>query len=275
MNIFSKQFLTQKSSRILNISTGNPASTTNGISLKEITLYGDNQDGQLCGDFVAENLYKINLKINGLNLVDYTKATDRLGNPITIIENGVIWDRTINYYFNIPCELKSGTTISAKCNSDYAENEGHYISSYNTLYTDKTQGYFNVDSGYITITKDMTHLQLRKENPASSISPVPIKVTDIMCVKGKYSPYTIPDYEPYQAPQSFDIFLPKQIGTDEFATISFNTGKATLVSGSETTDISNLQNWSKIPKLKNTNIITAKAEITPSDMEITYYSRGD
>ena len=49
--------------------------------------------------------YKIPVEVSGRNLLDYTKATDRFGTPLTIINNGVSWDSHVSYYFLIPCDL--------------------------------------------------------------------------------------------------------------------------------------------------------------------------
>lgn len=402
MNIFSKQFLMSKANKILNTVTGNPVTTLKGVSLKQADIYGNNQDGQFCGDFVEENKYKINLKIEGINLIDYTKAEARNDSQtVEIIDDGVKF--TGNYYFYIPVKgLKVGMPYTF-----YAE--GDYVSTWNTLYVDGTYPQYNTTIGNIIVpTKEVDYIRVYKKDPtivgtdmifknmmliegknlfdvdnatlearnATDVSyengiwygtgnegsswssyaagqlslnfsaietankTVTISLYMTLLEQGKwteaylqyftgtksnYSRYNKVywgdgasalgqrilytwtfetadnletfvirlinnrwaielstlricvseehDYQPYQEPQSFDLYLPKQIVVDEFISVSFNTGKASLVSGNETTDISNLQNWSKIPKLKDTNIIAASAEIPPSNMDIYYYSK--
>lgn len=294
MIFFSNQLLTQKSSRILNISTGNPASTAKGTALKEITLYGDNQDGQLCGDFVAENLYKINLDIRGKNLFDIDNSTRKESSLANSnYENG-IWDAKGNegsgwssftsgeVSLNFSAIETANKTVTISLYMTLLER-GKYTNVYLQCFTGPKSNYSKYQKIYygsgesvlgqrrlytwtLSPTEDLEAFVIRLINNRWAI-----EINTLQIEIGEKST----DWEPYQSSQYFDMYMPKQIGADELATISFNTGKATLVSGSETTDISNLQDWSKIPKLKNTNIITAKAEIMPSDMEITYYSRGD
>lgn len=152
--------------------------------------------------------YKVSGRAEGINLLDYTKATDRLGNPLTIIDDGVIWDKMIDYYFYIPCDIKAGTKICFSCKSDYPENEGNSIVAFSIRYTDGTYDYSGL--GCFTPTKDVKTFCPRKNHPDDT-STVPIKITDIMLVAGDYTPQTMPPYEPYQAPQDFAVYLPEQI----------------------------------------------------------------
>ena len=167
------------------------------------------------GSYTADTLpayepygYKVSGRAEGLNLLDYTKATDRLGNPLTIIDDGVIWDKMIDYYFYIPCDIKAGTKICFSCKSDYPENEGNSIVAFSIRYTDGTYDYSGL--GCFTPTKDVKTFCPRK-NHSDDTSTVPIKITDIMLVAGDYTPQTMPPYEPYQPPQDFAVYLPEQI----------------------------------------------------------------
>ena len=167
------------------------------------------------GSYTADTLpayepygYKISGRAEGINLLDYTKATDRHGNPLTIIDDGVIWDKMIDYYFYIPCDLKSGITVSFSCKSDYPENSD-IINSFVVHYVDGSTEYQPIGFS-ITLKNDVDRIQIRKQR-ASIESETPIKVTDIMLVQGSYTAETMPPYEPYQPPQDFAVYLPEQI----------------------------------------------------------------
>lgn len=200
----------------------------NNDNYTNLLLYGaqnsDESDEQLAvmsnlaiykGSYTADTLpayepygYNVSGRVEGLNLLDYTKATDRLGNPLTIIDDGVIWDKKIDYYFYIPCDIKAGTKICFSCKSDYPENEGNSIVAFSVRYTDGTYDYSSL--GYFTPTKDVKTFCPRKNHPDDT-STVPIKITDMMLVAGDYTPQTMPPYEPYQPPQDFAVYLPEQI----------------------------------------------------------------
>ena len=167
------------------------------------------------GSYTADTLpayepygYKVSGRAEGLNLLDYTKATDRSGNPLTIIDDGVIWDKMIDYYFYIPCDLKSGITVSFSCKSDYPENSD-IINSFMVHYVDGSTEYQPIGFS-LTLKNDVDRIQIRKRS-ASTVSETPIKVTDIMLVQGSYTAETMPPYEPYQPPQDFAVYLPEQI----------------------------------------------------------------
>lgn len=200
----------------------------NNDNYNNLLLYGalnsDESDEQFAvmsnlaiykGSYTADTLpayepygYKVSGRAEGLNLLDYTKATDRLGNPLTIIDDGVIWDKMIDYYFYIPCDLKSGITVSFSCKSDYPENSD-IINSFMVHYVDGSTEYQPIGFS-ITLKNDVDRIQIRKRS-ASIESETPIKVTDIMLLQGSYTADTIPSYEPYQPPQDFAVYLPEQI----------------------------------------------------------------
>ena len=167
------------------------------------------------GSYTAETMppyepygYKIPVEVSGRNLLDYTKATDRFGTPLTIINNGVSWDSHVSYYFFIPCDLKSGMTVRFSCKSDYPENSD-IISSFMVHYVDGSTDYQTIDYS-ITLKNDVDRIQIRKRN-ASIKSETPIKVTDIMLVQGSYTADTMPPYEPYHAPQTFNVYMDKPL----------------------------------------------------------------
>lgn len=167
------------------------------------------------GSYTAETMppyepygYKIPVEVSGRNLLDYTKATDRFGTPLTIINNGVSWDSHVSYYFFIPCDLKSGMTVRFSCKSDYPENSD-IINSFMVHYVDGSTDYRTIEYS-ITLKNDVDRIQIRKRN-ASIESETPIKVTDIMLVQGSYTAETMPPYEPYHAPQTFNVYTDKPL----------------------------------------------------------------
>ena len=189
-----------------NSSGGNPA-VGDKITISNIQIVE--------GSYTAETMppyepygYKIPVEVSGRNLLDYTKATDRLGNPLTIIDDGVIWDKMIDYYFYIPCNLKAGMTVKLSCKSDYPENSD-IINSFNVHYVDGSIDYQTMDYS-ITLKNDVDRIQIRKRNAATA-SETPIKVTDIMLVQGSYTAETMPPYEPYHAPQTFNVYMDKPL----------------------------------------------------------------
>ena len=167
------------------------------------------------GSYTAETMppyepygYKIPVEVSGRNLLDYTKATDRFGTPLTIIDNGVSWDSHVSYYFFIPCDLKSGMTVRLSCKSDYPENSD-IIDSFNVHYVDGSNDYRTLDYS-VTLKNDVDRIQIRKRN-SSIESETPIKVTDIMLVQGTYTAATIPPYEPYHEPQTFNVYMDRPL----------------------------------------------------------------
>ena len=178
-----------------------------------ITLHGrganipaESKSGEI---ITADNVYEVEHTLNcylmsdtttdfsgvkvsryGKNLLDYTKATDRKGNPLTIIENGVLWDSQISYWFNIPCFVPKGATIVLTCKSEIEENPDQ-INSFNIEYEDGTTFFcgLNVDC---TLTANMVNLRIRKSK-SSTVETEPIKVTDLQLEIGEVAT----EYEPY------------------------------------------------------------------------------
>lgn len=189
-----------------------------GYILRWFAYSGENSINNIAiykGSYTADTLpayepygYKVSGRVDGVNLLDYTKATDRFGTPLTIINNGVIWDSHVSYYFFIPCDLKSGITVSFSCKSDYPENSD-IINSFMVHYVDGSTEYQPIGFS-ITLKNDVDRIQIRKRR-ATIESETPIKVTNIMLVQGSYTAETMPPYEPYQPPQDFAVYLPEQI----------------------------------------------------------------
>ena len=115
----------------------------------------------------------------GKNILDYTKATDRQGNALTIIEDGVLWDKTINYYFYIPCFIPAGVGFDVSYYADYAENPDTISSQFQVLFEDGTTKAITNGAGYWhTAKKNITKIGFRKTN-TSRTETTPIKVTNM------------------------------------------------------------------------------------------------
>lgn len=103
--------------------------------------------------------YKIPLNINGINLVDYTKAIPRNDSQTVIIDkenNRVIW--TGDYYFEIPINIPRGLTICLSVDSDKAQ-------VWSVLYEDGTYNEGKKINNYYTPEKNVIAVRIYKFNP--------------------------------------------------------------------------------------------------------------
>lgn len=205
----------------------------------------------------------VNVSRYGKNLLDYTKATDRLGNPLTIIENGVLWDNQISYWFNIPCFVPKGTTIIFTCKSDFEENFDS-IADVNFECEDGTVPYIGVNSPH-TLTSNLVNLRVQKSN--SGVVDNPIKITNLQLEVGQ----TATDYEPYV----FQTVTANSDGSVEGLTsLSPNM---TIMTDTEGTVINvqyfkSLSSESLPPSPDNIRpIVGAKGKITVTSREGDYY----
>lgn len=160
----------------------------------------------------------------GKNILDYTLAEDRKGNPLTIIEDGFLWDSNISYYFFVPCFIPAGVGFTASWKDDYEENPDT-ISGLEVCFEDGTLAALTHDCNrYWHIPKkNITKIGLRKTN-ASTTETTPIKIThfqvELVEVLDDLSLYTIVSendnnrimkgcmstpYEPYIAPEIITV----------------------------------------------------------------------
>jgi len=115
----------------------------------------------------------------GKNILDYTKATDREDNPLTIIEDGVLWDKLVNYYFLIPCFIPAGVGFAVSCFSDYSENPDTLQKFVQMKFEDGTvTGATNSDGYWFIPKENITHIGFRKTN-TKRVETTPIKITHI------------------------------------------------------------------------------------------------
>lgn len=184
--------------------------TTNGKSIKYIGFYYSDLSNEVqFKDLQLElgstatpytpyitDFSQVEVSRYGKNLLDYTKATDRRNNPLTIIENGVLWDKTIDYYFFVPCFIPKGFTFVLTCKSDFEENPD-IIDSFNAILEDGTSFYSSIGKAY-TFSENVVSLRIRKKN-ASTTETTPIKVTNLQVELGD----TATDYEPYKEPTTY------------------------------------------------------------------------
>ena len=157
----------------------------------------------------------------GKNILDYTQATDRNGNPLTIIDDGVLWDKTINYYFFMPCFIPAGVGFAASWYDDYPENTDK-IGSLQVVYEDGTMdGYTCSDSMWYMPKKNIVKFGLRKINDRTT-ETTPIKITNIQVelvgiipdesqlveetdTRAYYIGYNPTPYERYIAPEEITV----------------------------------------------------------------------
>ena len=153
-------------------------STTSTVTKEGYSICVDNPKAQNIR-FVNNTNSNVDIYRFGKNIIDYTKAEDRQGNPLTIIEDGVLWDKTINYYFYMPCFIPAGVGFDVSCYSDYEENPDTLSAQFQVMFEDGTQKAFTNGNNYWHIAKkNIIKIGFRKTN-TNTTETTPIKVTHI------------------------------------------------------------------------------------------------
>ena len=208
---------------------------TNGSNILNYKITG-NTGG--VGNSTA-NGYEIPIKISGVNLLDFTKSTNRSSGETVIIDkdrNGVIW--TGAYYFKIPCKLPAGVTLSCQA-------QGENIAKWGFVYTDKRSStpvwlYQNDTS-----EKEVEFIAIYKYN--ASTPGTDMFFYDIMANFGEEQ---LP-YEPYFEPITKTITVNEPLYEND--TISYKAdGLPTLES------------------FNGTTIYDVETDVKPRNMEIEY-----
>ena len=184
------------------------------------------------GTYTAETLppyepygYKVAVTASGRNLIDYTKAEPRTsGQTVDIIDNGVKWSG--DYYFKIPvADIKAGASYTLSCKSEK-------VDTWNVEYIDHSLERYNININRSKrMEKDVLYIYIYKNNPNASESDMII--IDIGLYEGAYIAGTLPTYEPYKPPQSFNVYSPEVLhgvgNAHDTVILDFDKRKAELV----------------------------------------------
>ena len=214
----------------------------NSGNLKEVVF---SEIQILKGSYTADTLppyepygYKVAVTASGRNLIDYTKAEPRVsGQIVDIIDNGVKWSG--DYYFLIPCKLKAGKTYSLSC-------KGESNITWNFKYIDGTSVQTpQLNNKALEALKDVSYIVTYKNNP--SVFENDIIITDIGLYEGTYTAETLPPYEPYKPPQSFNVYSPDVLhgvgAAHDTVILDFDRRKAELVKAIGFTQLKSNDNW--------------------------------
>ena len=199
------------------------------------------------GTYTAETLppyepygYKVAVTASGRNLIDYTKAEPRTsGQTVDIIDNGVKWSG--DYYFKIPvADIKAGASYTLSCKSEK-------VDTWNVEYIDHSLERYNININRSKrMEKDVLYIYIYKNNPNASESDMII--IDIGLYEGTYTASTIPPYEPYKSPQSFNVYSPEVLhgvgNAHDTVILDFDRRKAELVKAIGFTQLKSNDNWS-------------------------------
>lgn len=144
----------------------------------------------LVGAATASTIYRC-----GKNLIDYTQSIPRNTNgTVRIIDGGVSWEGG-NYFFFVPCAVRTGETVTFSCLDEAGEvlyamlyNRGAKSSCSSQEYCGKP----------MVATADADAVCVYKKNPQDNVE-TPIVITDLQLEHGS----TATKYEPYKAIETF------------------------------------------------------------------------
>ena len=133
----------------------------------------------------------------GKNRIDYTQSIPRNTNgTVRIIDGGVSWEGG-NYFFFVPCAVRTGETVTFSCLDEAGEvlyamlyNRGAKSSCSSQEYCGKP----------MVATADADAVCVYKKNPADNVE-TPIVLTRLQLETGS----TATEYEPYRQPETFPV----------------------------------------------------------------------
>lgn len=156
------------------------------------------------GAYTAETMpayepygYKVPLTMTGMNLLSNN-------------ENDWVGDAGIYKHFKIPVEgtttlqvkIKEGKSIPEKLYLGYSKNGMDATGGVTWLISN---GIFN---GAPIRTSELKYISI---HPKTALLDEIFDSLDIMLIEGAYTAETIPAYEPYREPQTFNIYTPQQL----------------------------------------------------------------
>ena len=167
--------------------------------------------------------YKVSGRAEGLNLFDINRYTYANGNSIsTSNSTGAPW---AGRFIDIDYAIELGKTYTLVC--DYLVENASDVSTIRFGYaTDRgmvafTNGIKTVRGKgsivfSVTVPESINNYNNFSLYINSSMDDTPtigdkMTISNIMIVKGTYTAETIPPYEPYHAPQTFNIYTPQQL----------------------------------------------------------------
>ena len=189
------------------------------------------------GAYTAETMpayepygYKVPLTRTGMNLLSNN-------------ENDWVGDAGIYKHFKIPVEgtttlqvkIKEGKSIPEKLYLGYSKNGMDATGGVTWLISN---GIFN---GAPIRTSELKYISI---HPKTALLDEIFDSLDIMLIEGAYTAETIPAYEPYREPQTFNIYTPQQLAkvgdTADTVVLDFDSNTAKLVNAVGIDDLSAL-----------------------------------
>lgn len=184
------------------------------------------------GEFIAGNgicaAYKVSGRAEGLNLLSNN-------------ENDWVSNAGTYKYFTIPVE--GTTTLQVKIKEGKSIPEDLYL-GYTKNGINTTGGLvWLIRNGIINIPTYTSELKCISIFPRMALDKI-FDSLDIMLIEGAYTAETIPAYEPYREPQTFNIYTPQQLAkvgdTADTVVLDFDSNTAKLVNAVGIDDLSAL-----------------------------------
>lgn len=192
------------------------------------------------GAYTAETMpayepygYKVPLTMTGINLLSNN-------------ENDWVSDAGIYKHFKIPVEgtttlqlkLKEGKSIPEKLYLGYSKNGMDATGGVSWLIA---EGRFNYGPIHANSSKYISI------HPKTALLDEIFDSLDIMLIEGAYTTETMPAYEPYREPQTFNIYTPQQLAkvgdTADTVVLDFDNKRAKLVKRYYRYDFTGEENW--------------------------------
>lgn len=190
------------------------------------------------GAYTAETMpayepygYKVPLTMTGINLLSNN-------------ENDWVSDAGIYKHFKIPVEgtttlqlkLKEGKSIPEKLYLGYSKNGMDATGGVSWLIA---EGRFNYGPIHANSSKYISI------HPKTALLDEIFDSLDIMLIEGAYTAETMPAYEPYREPQTFNIYTPQQLAKvgdiADTVVLDFDNKKATLTNNIGDFVLTNMQ----------------------------------
>lgn len=189
------------------------------------------------GTYTAETMpayephgYKVSLAMTGMNLVDYhimfPGKTFPLASEVNYGELQLEPNTQYTLYTNVPLryDLADIFITEGQIDKVSTKDNGVSVDSPRTVTTDK--------NGYLRVGRRNTIHQSFFDNGTYWI----------MLIEGAYTAETMPAYEPYREPQTFNIYTPQQLAkvgdTADTVVLDFDNKTATMVNAVGIDDLS-------------------------------------
>ena len=209
------------------------------------------------GAYTAETIpqyepygYKVAVQASGRNLLNNNVLwTD----GYYINSNGIITKNTYDYF-----DCAYSTAIKVKAMADYTlgvlKSVNSQLATYNRIFECDSNG-----NNMVEITHVNSNLQNSTLNFQSQTGYVRFSVTrevnttiddmtdNLMLLNGTYTVQTLPSYEPYKEPQSFNVYTPEQLhgagDAHDTVILDFDRRKAELIQEVSFGEFNAEENW--------------------------------